>query len=69
MPVPLYLSRFSEGLHETGASLTGVHNVRSLKDLHEAIQRSIAASDDRSIAVIPEGPYDITVYRPPVKES
>ena len=58
---------FSEGLSETDASLTGVHTVRSHKALHEAIQRSVAASDDRSIAVIPEGPYDIPVYRP-VKE-
>jgi len=55
---------FSEGLSETDAALTGVHYVGSLKDFNEAIQRSIAVSDDKSIAVIPEGPYDIPVYRP-----
>ena len=60
---------FSEGLSETDVDLTGVHTVRSYKALHEAIQKSIAVSDDTSIAVIPEGPYDIPVYRPPVKES
>jgi lactate racemase len=59
---------FSEGLSEADASLTGVHIVKSFEAFSEAIQRSVAASDDRSIAVIPEGPYDIPLYRP-AKES
>ncbi|MBW2094785.1 MAG: nickel-dependent lactate racemase [Deltaproteobacteria bacterium] len=59
---------FSEGLSEADMSLTGVHNVGSLQHLHEAIHESIAAFDDKSMAVIPEGPYDIPVYRP-VEES
>ncbi|RLB15428.1 MAG: nickel-dependent lactate racemase [Deltaproteobacteria bacterium] len=59
---------FSEGLSKTDAALTGVRSVASLKELNEAIQESIAVSDDKSIAVIPEGPYDIPVYRP-VKET
>jgi len=59
---------FSEGLSEADASLTGVHIVKSFEALSEAIQRSVTASDDRSLAVIPEGPYDIPVYRP-AKES
>ena len=54
---------FSEGLTETDAALTGVRYVASLKDLNEAIQKSVAVSNDKSIAVIPEGPYDIPVYK------
>ena len=59
---------FSEGLSETDKSLTGVHIIGSPNALYEAIKQSVATSGDKSLAVIPEGPYDIPVYRP-VKEA
>ena len=52
---------FSEGLSKLEAALTGVNMVTSLD---EAVQKSVSKSKDKSIAVIPEGPYDIPIYRP-----
>ena len=40
---------------------TGVRIVVSLED---ALRSSVAASQDKSVAVIPEGPYVIPFYRP-----
>jgi len=52
---------FSGGLPESDHGLTGVNVVR---DLGQAVMRSVARSGERRIAVIPEGPYVVPVYRP-----
>jgi nickel-dependent lactate racemase len=52
---------YTEGLSASDQKLTGVRHVESVQ---AAIAASVAASGDRRIAVIPEGPYVIPVYRP-----
>jgi len=52
---------YSGGLPESDRPLTGVHVVA---DPAEAVARSVARSGERRIAVIPEGPYVVPVYRP-----
>lgn len=52
---------FSEGLTEYERSLTGINVVTSIE---EEIIRCIKEKKDNSIAVIPEGPYVIPVFRP-----
>jgi lactate racemase len=52
---------FSDGLSDDDRVLTGVETVASIED---AVQESVARSGDRRIAVIPEGPYVVPVYRP-----
>jgi len=52
---------FSDGLSEADRALTGVETVASIED---AVHESVARSGDRRIAVIPEGPYVVPVYRP-----
>jgi nickel-dependent lactate racemase len=52
---------FSDGLSDDDRSLTGVETVASIES---AVQESVARSGDRRIAVIPEGPYVVPVYRP-----
>jgi lactate racemase len=52
---------FSDGLSDDDRRLTGVQNVESIEN---AVQESVARSGDRRIAVIPEGPYVVPVYRP-----
>jgi nickel-dependent lactate racemase len=52
---------FSQGLSREEKALTGVEVIESLPD---AIQKCLAMKEDKSLAVIPEGPYAIPVYRP-----
>lgn len=52
---------YSEGLTAEEQALTGVHVVRSIK---EAVEESVRRHSDTRVAVIPEGPYVIPVYRP-----
>lgn len=52
---------YSGCLSKEEQSLTGVAIVKSLK---ETIERMIKAKKDTRVAVIPEGPYVIPVYRP-----
>jgi nickel-dependent lactate racemase len=54
------VSLFSEGIHGSDRELTGVEMIESIE---KAIEQSVAASGDKSVAVIPEGPYVIPVYR------
>jgi len=52
---------YSEGLTAKEMALTGVHMARSIK---EAVEESVKRHNDTRVAVIPEGPYVIPVYRP-----
>ncbi len=52
---------FTDGLSSSDQKLTGVRHVESVQS---AIAVSVQASGDRRIAVIPEGPYVVPVYRP-----
>jgi len=52
---------YSEGLSDADAALTGVARIPSLET---AIAASVARSGDRHIAVVPEGPYVVPVFRP-----
>ena len=42
-------------------ALTGVEPIRSVE---EAVMDAVRASGDRAVAVVPEGPYVVPVYRP-----
>ena len=55
------VSLFSEGIQGRDRELTCVEMIESIES---AIQESVEKSGDRSVAVIPEGPYVIPVYRP-----
>jgi len=52
---------YSEGLTGEEHALTGVQRVQSLK---EAVKKSAGTKNDTRVAVIPEGPYVIPLYRP-----
>jgi lactate racemase len=52
---------YSDGLDEAERLLTGVEIIGSVA---AAIQASVARTGDRRVAVIPEGPYVVPVYRP-----
>ena len=52
---------YSPSLSEEDKALTGVEIVRSLED---EIIKSVGSGTDRSIAIIPEGPYVIPIYTP-----
>jgi nickel-dependent lactate racemase len=52
---------YSEGLTGEEHALTGVQRVQSLK---EAVKKSAGTKSDTRVAVIPEGPYVIPLYRP-----
>jgi hypothetical protein len=52
---------YSDGLGEPERALTGVETIGSIA---AAIEASVARSGDRRVAVIPEGPYVVPVYRP-----
>ena len=52
---------YSDGLPEAERPLTGVEMIRSVA---AAVEASVARSGDRRVAVIPEGPYVVPVYRP-----
>ena len=53
---------YSQGLSAEDHALTGVSMVDSIED---AIARSVESSGDRSIAVIPEGPYVVPRFAAP----
>lgn len=52
---------YTDGLNAADRKLTGVAQTDSVQS---AIALSVQASGDRHIAVIPEGPYVVPVYRP-----
>ena len=52
---------YSDGLAEPERALTGVRMIGSVT---AAVEASVARSGDRRVAVIPEGPYVVPVYRP-----
>lgn len=52
---------FSEGLPREDWALTGIGMVDSLED---AVRRSIEESGSPHVAVLPEGPYVIPIFRP-----
>jgi nickel-dependent lactate racemase len=52
---------FSPGLRPEERALTGVHIVDSLE---QTLQRCVEAAGDPHVAVVPEGPYVVPVYRP-----
>jgi nickel-dependent lactate racemase len=52
---------YSQGLPAADQELTGVEVIPSVE---RAIEASVARSGDRRVAVIPEGPYVVPVYRP-----
>lgn len=52
---------FTTGLAPEARALTGVGLAASVE---QAVARSVAASGDRCIAVIPEGPYVVPVHEP-----
>ena len=51
---------YSEGLDEAGCRLAGVEIINSVE---AAVAASVARTGDRRVAVIPEGPYVVPVYR------
>ena len=52
---------FTTGLPQADHALTGVTLTDSVE---QAVARSVARTGDRAVAVIPEGPYVVPVYRP-----
>jgi len=52
---------YTDGLSDADRDLTGVESAPNLRHVIEAC---LAASGERRLAVIPEGPYVIPVYRP-----
>ena len=52
---------YSTGLPPEARALTGVNVV---DDVQATIERCVNASGDSALAVIPEGPYVVPVYRP-----
>lgn len=54
------VSLYSEGIQGADRQLTGVEMIESMES---AIEQSVASSGDKTVAVIPEGPYVIPVYR------
>ena len=55
------IQMYSDGLPEAERQLTGVQMIGSVA---KAVEASVARSGDRRVAVIPEGPYVVPVYRP-----
>jgi lactate racemase len=55
------VSLYSEGLLEADRALTGV---RCIDDIGAAVSANIAASGDKAVAVIPEGPYVVPFHVP-----
>jgi nickel-dependent lactate racemase len=61
---PMRLARiqlYAPGLSAADAALTGVELVASVAG---AVLASVRESGDRAVAVVPEGPYVVPVYRP-----
>ncbi len=57
---------YTDGLSPGDRALTGVTMIDSIE---AAITASVAQSGDRSIAVIPEGPYVVPMFRPAIKAA
>ena len=57
---------YAGGLKKEERSLTGVAMVDSVE---EAIARSVDATSDPHVAVVPEGPYVVPVFRPVPKKT
>lgn len=55
-----HIQLYSTGLGDELHALTGVERIRSVQD---AVLASVAASGDRAVAVIPEGPYIVPFHR------
>lgn len=53
--------RLHSALGAEDRALTGVELV---EDLEEAVRQSVAETNDNAVAVIPEGPYTVPLYRP-----
>jgi nickel-dependent lactate racemase len=51
---------YAPGLSEADAALTGVEVIRSVE---AAVAASVRESGDRAVAVVPEGPYVVPVFR------
>ena len=60
------LHLYTDGLAPEGRALTGVTMIDSIE---AAIMASVARSGDRAIAVIPEGPYVVPMFRPAIKAA
>jgi len=61
---PMRLARiqlYAPGLSAADAALTGVEVVGSVR---AAVDASVRESGDRAVAVVPEGPYVVPVFRP-----
>jgi nickel-dependent lactate racemase len=54
---------YAEGFSEADWALTGANNLYTVEALQEAIEKSVEGSGDKGVAVIPEGPYVIPLYR------
>jgi hypothetical protein len=52
---------YAPSLSADDLALTGVESIRSVE---EAVMDAVRASGDRAVAVVPEGPYVVPVYRP-----
>ncbi len=52
---------YTDGLSASDRALTGVQEAESVQN---AVSLSVAVNGDRRVAVIPEGPYVVPVYRP-----
>ena len=52
---------YAPALSDADLALTGVEPIRSVE---QAVLESVRASGDRAVAVVPEGPYVVPVYRP-----
>jgi nickel-dependent lactate racemase len=52
---------YSDGLKGASRALTGVHMIDSLA---ETLRRCVRDAGDSAVAVVPEGPYVVPVYRP-----
>lgn len=54
---------YTQGLVQRDLALTGVETFTDLGVFTEAIRRSVERSEDRAVAVIPEGPYVVPLHR------
>jgi nickel-dependent lactate racemase len=57
---------YTEGLTADVRALTGINLIGSIE---AAVAASVAKSRDRAIAVIPEGPYVVPVFRPDARAA
>jgi nickel-dependent lactate racemase len=52
---------YSDGLQGAARTLTGVHMIDSLP---ETLRQCVREAGDSAVAIVPEGPYVVPVYRP-----